>query len=513
MRMRNYFVFVLLFSLLGACQNNKMKTDEKKLISKILSEEEKLALVEIDRLEHEKLLADSLAMLPKGFRFKENRSVDQQNPPVVIDIANSLDSIKEIKLSNVASNIEYIKMQPIPDSSIPKDLKLKYYFMDNYIVSSNLYGIHLYSKKGAYIRAIVKNKLTGVKVDVKKGRISILCAEYSHIGGSINVWARGDNLFYSYRNSMIGQNMIMELDCSKQHVALNTQFDPENPEAITGLGKVCMDVNNGINKPEKPVYANGMIMASIDHFDKEFKVFNPDMNTYITKLDDDKMLGILSSKGDTLASFRKLEQVKNYTKRQMRGTDDGTQYEKGGNFFLRTDFNDTIFQVIPPNCLRPVYVLNLGQYKISKQAGVDPDVSLKGKIIPMSWADAKDYIFMTFSKDSYDCPRNRRKKDVKIYHALYSKKDQKFQIVKAEPTNYFLDLLTNDLDGGVAVWPEAYMINKSGEIMVSLKGKELKNHIQSSEFKNSKSVLSKKESLAIFANRCLDQDDILMIVK
>ena len=511
--MKNYLILILLFSVLGACQNNKMKTDEKKLVSKILSEEEKLALEEKDRMEQEKLLADSLANLPEGFRFKENRSIDRNNPPLTIDIANNLDSIRDISLSDVAQDIEYIRMQAIPDSTIPKDLKLRYYFMDNYIVASNLYGIHLYSKKGEYIQLVVKNELTGIKLDVEKNRISIFCSSYSHKGGRNNVWARGDHLFYNYRNSQTGQNLIMDFDCSTQHISGDTQFDPEHPNAITGLGKVSMDVNNGINKPEKPLYPNGMIMASIDYFDKEFDVFNPDINTYITKLDDDKMLGILSSKGDTLASFRKFEQVKNYTKKQMRGTDHGIQYEKGGDFFLRTDFNDTIFQVIPPNYLRPVYVLNLGQYKLSKQAGVDPDVSLKGKVIPMSWADAKDYIFMTFSRDSYDCPRNRREKKVKIYQALYSKKDRKFQIVKADPTNYFLDILTNDIDGGVAVWPQAYMINKSGEIMVSLKGKDLKDHVQSSEFKNSKAVLSKKESLAQFANRCSGQDDILMVVK
>ena len=511
--MKNYFLFLIGFSILIGCQNNKLKNDEKGLVKKILTEEEQIALKESIRMEREKELRDSIAKLPKGYRFKEKRNVDKNRPPLVIDIANNLDSIKAIKLSDVAKQIEYIRMQPIPDSTIPRDLKLRYYFMDNYIVASNLYGIHLYSKKGQYIQPVVKNQLAGIKIDVEQNRVSITCSKYSHKGGQNNVWARGNHLFYNYRNSLTGQNLIMDFDCSIPHLSGKTQFDPEHPNAITGLGKVSMDVNSGINKPEKPLYPNGMIMASIDYFDKEFDVFNPDINTYITKLDDDKMLGILSSKGDTLASFRKFEQVKNYTKKQMRGTDHGIQYEKGGDFFLRTDFNDTIFQVIPPNYLRPVYVLNLGQYKLSKQAGVDPDVSLKGKVIPMSWADAKDYIFMTFSRDSYDCPRNRREKKVKIYQALYSKKDRKFQIVKADPTNYFLDILTNDIDGGVAVWPQAYMINKSGEIMVSLKGKDLKDHVQSSEFKNSKAVLSKKESLAQFANRCSGQDDILMVVK
>ncbi|MDE5423178.1 6-bladed beta-propeller [Ancylomarina sp. DW003] len=511
--MRNYLVMVLLFSLLGSCQSNKMKTDEKKLVNKILSEEKKLVLEEENRLEKERILADSIAKLPKGFRFKENRSIDRNYPPLVIDIANNLDSIKEIKLSNVASDIEYIKMQPIPDPSIPKDLKLKYYFMDNYIVASNLYGIHLYSKKGIYIRAIVKNQLRGLKIDQGKNRITIRCAEYSHVGGSNSVWARGNNLFYNYRNSLTGQNMIMELDCSQQHVASYSGFDPENPNAITGLGNVCIDINHGKNKPEKPIYPNGMISTSIDHFDKEFNVFNPDRNTYITQLENDKMLGVVSTKGDTLASFRKLEQVKNYTKRLMRGIDAGTQYESGGNFFFRTDFNDTIFQVIPPNNIRPVYVLNLGKYKINKQEGVDPDVSLKGKLMPLSFADAKDYIFLSFAADNHVCPKNIRNKSLKLYYAVYSKKNHKLHFVRSNPIDYNAEILVNDLDGGVSVWAESHMINRKGEIMLALKGKDLKDHVKSTLYKSSSASLKKKEHLKLFANSLSAKDDILMLVK
>ncbi|PKQ62590.1 hypothetical protein BZG02_12800 [Labilibaculum filiforme] len=510
--MKNHILVILLLSALFACQNNKLKNNEKALAQKILSEEEQIALKESIRLEKEKIGADSIAKLPKGFQFKEIRSVDVNHPPKIIDIANSLDTSKEMKLSDVASDIEYIKMQAIPDSTVARDLKLKYHIMDKYIVASNLYGIHLYSKKGAYIRSVVKNKLTGVEIELDKNIVSYYYSDYTHVGGSINVWSRGNNLFYNYQNSITGQNMIMELDCSNQQMALNLAFDPENPNAITGLGKVCVDLNHGINKPEKFLYPNGAFGSYIDDLQRDFSVFNPDKNTYITNLTDDKMLGILNTKGDTLASFRKLEQVKNYTKRSMRGTDFGTKYEKAGHFFFRTDFNDTIFQVIPPNIIRPVYVLNLAQYKLNKQTGVDPDASLKGKIIPMDWADAKDHIFLTFSIDNYDSPKNRSTHSVKIYHAVFSKNNDHLNIIKANPTDYRPHLLENDIDGGLAVWPLCYMIGKKGEVLVSLKGKELKDHIKSALYKNSSASIEKKERLKLLTNSLFDQDDVLMIV-
>jgi hypothetical protein len=197
----------------------------------------------------------------------------------------------------------------------------------------------------------------------------------------------------------------------------------------------------------------------------------------------------------------------------MRGTDRRTGYEKDGILYFRSDFNDTIFQVIPPNRLQPVYVLNLGKYKVSKQVGVDPDASLEGKIIPQDWADAENYIFMTFTKDNYDCQNTRKSKSVKIYHALFLKEKHQLYIVEGSPTDYDAPILKNDLDGGVPVWPQSYMVDKNDEILLSLKGNELKSEVKSDRFQKSTAPADKKEKLKQLAASIADQDDILMIVR
>jgi hypothetical protein len=79
-----------------------------------------------------------LERFTKGLHFREDRSVDLKNPPVTIDIAGSLNNIKDIKLSDVAAKVSYLRMEPVPDSTIPRNLKFKYYIMDNYIVALNL---------------------------------------------------------------------------------------------------------------------------------------------------------------------------------------------------------------------------------------------------------------------------------------------------------------------------------------------------------------------------------------
>ncbi|HEX7585770.1 MAG TPA: DUF4933 domain-containing protein [Prolixibacteraceae bacterium] len=230
-------------------------------------------------------------------------------------------------------------------------------------------------------------------------------------------------------------------------------------------------------------------------------------------MDEKNMLGIFGKQGDTLATFAKLEQLKNYTKSMTRRTDPGTEYEKGGNYFFRSNFNDTIFQVIPPNRILPVYVLNLGKYKVSKQEGVDPDASLEGKIIPQDWAETKNYIFMTFTRDSYDCPNNRKNKSVKIYHALFSRTSHQLQVVKGDPFDYEAPILVNNIDGGYPVWPLSYQVGSKGEIMLSLKGRDLKTQVKSTGFQNSTAPADKKEKLKQLANAVSDLDDILMIVQ
>ncbi|MDP2059725.1 MAG: hypothetical protein Q8J97_08295, partial [Flavobacteriaceae bacterium] len=168
--MKNYLLTLIVFVTFIGCNSNRLKTDEKKLANQILTEEEQLAQQEAKRAEREKQLADSIAKLPKGFRFKEERKVDSQNLPLVIDIAGNLDNFKDIRLSAVASDIQYIRMETIPDSARSQGMRFKYYLMENYIVGVNFFGIHLFSKDGKYIQTVVENEFTWLEYKKEDNR-------------------------------------------------------------------------------------------------------------------------------------------------------------------------------------------------------------------------------------------------------------------------------------------------------------------------------------------------------
>ena len=84
--------FFILVVFISCNHKNKLNSDEQALSKQILTEEEQLAQEAAQRAEKEKQLADSVAKLPKGFRFKEDRSVDPQNPPVIMDVQGTSDS-------------------------------------------------------------------------------------------------------------------------------------------------------------------------------------------------------------------------------------------------------------------------------------------------------------------------------------------------------------------------------------------------------------------------------------
>jgi hypothetical protein len=360
------------------------------------------------------------------------------------------------------------------------------------------------------LRSIVKNECTGMKV--RLGSVSFWM-DYTKKGGGLTVQANGNNLLYNYSNNITGQKYIMEYDCSSTQMTPAYKFDPENPDQISGLGKVAIDLNHGKTKPPIPHKHQGMFGGPLEWFFREPGVSILNTNSYAIPLYEKNLMAVLNINGDTLSTFTRFEKLKNYTKGLQRGTDFGTQYEANAGLFLRPAYNDTVFKVIPPARLYPAYVLKLGEYKVSMQQGVDPDFNLTGKIIPGEWAETKNWIFMTYAKDSYDCPNTRKNKTLKLYHALYSKLNHNFSVIKGNPFNYFPVILENNIDGGMPVWPSFYMISKNGEIMISLKGKDLKDRVKSKEFKLSGAPESKKKALEKLAASVSESEDVLMIIK
>lgn len=500
--MKNTFIISLsvLFLIINlSCHRNRLKTNQKELSQEILIQEKEKMVAE--KASKERELAYTLNRAQKGFRFREDRSVDPAHPPIVIDIAGSLNNIKEVKLSDIASEIRYVRIEPIPDSSFSRVMKFKYYMFRNHIIATNPSGIVLYSKDGKYLNTIVKNKTTGITIDSDK---IIVTGVNTFIGGGTSVWGSNDSLIYEYRNNINGQDYIMKYDLSKQQLGIPKQYDPENPDKIIGQGEIAINLNPANKKPEwKLKISPDLVMWSMPakYLYQRVGTFILDKNTYAEALQRTDKIAVFNNKGDTITTFNGFEEGNTL------------RLENGGNQFLMNNLNDTVFQVAGYNRIIPICVLKLGQYKVSLDQLREIGGDLTGKIIPLSWAQNRNFIFLTFAKDAYDSPNSRKSKKVKIYHGLYSTSTHQIFIIKGDPFNYFSEILENNIDGGLPVWPLAYMIGNNGEILLSLKGKDLKERINSKEFKMSTAPESPKKELSKLAGSVSESEDILMIIQ
>ena len=498
----NFTLAVLLFIILihlFSCHHNRLKTNEKELTHEIILQEKKKE--ESERVSHEKELADTLNRPQQGIRFKEDRSVDPSRPPIVIDIAGSLNNIKELKVSDVASKISYVRMETVPDSTFPRAMKFKYYLFADYIVAANPCGILLYSKDGKFICTVVKNITTDIDVDADRVRV---LGTNTFIGGGTSVWNNGDSLFYAYRNSISGQEYIMKYDLSKTHISPLKQYEPENPDQILGQGEIAIDMNPSKKRAVwKSNISPELVMwgMSAEYIYQSIGTFFLDKSTYAKELERTENIALVNNMGDTLTMFGNFEEG------------NSLRFENDGKQFLWNGLNDTVFQIVATNRIIPAIILKLGQYKASLEQVRQIGFDLTGKIIPRQLAENRNYIFLIFSKDAYDNPNNRKYKKVKIYHALYSKQDRQLFLLKGDPLNYSPEILENNIDVGLPVWPLSYMIGENGEILISLKGRELKERVALEQFKLSVAPEVKKKELEKLAQVVSNNEDILMIVK
>jgi hypothetical protein len=86
-------------------------------------------------------------------------------------------------------------------------------------------------------------------------------------------------------------------------------------------------------------------------------------------------------------------------------------------------------------------------------------------------------------------------------------------IVKGDPYNYEPEILENNIDGGIPVWPDYYEICKNGEILLSVKGRTIRKRVVSEQFKSADIPEDRKNTLKQLADKVSENEDIIMMIK
>ena len=470
--MKKCYLPIILSILFISCGHNRLKTDEKKLANQILTEEEQLTQQEAKRAEREKQLADSIAKLPKGFRFKENRNVDPQNPPVVIDIAGNRTTTQKIKLSSLFSKVEYIRMEQDPDSA-----GSSFWVAPNHIyMYTGLGSIYQFDRKGHFIQTVCKGNKQFTE---KNGLIMTSPEQQALFEGANGTFWNGDKLCYQYENRPAKQKYLMTFDDQVEGGTQSVQLpgSVESKSPINGKGEIKADLLAPKSGKTGTPYLLGnstvVMIRRLNPSDPQANFFN-----------------VLSTSGDTLCEFKNFDPIKNFTKSVSRGVDDGDSYYFNGMLHIRQAFNDTVYQLIPPNRLVPKYILNFGEMGIkSASQGVDPYVSLKDKLVLQSFVETNNYLFITYSKD-YSCPNTAKNGTLKFSRVIYNKKSRGIIPIYIDEAPFTVagnifrfsppDLnIENDLDEMPFLWPRSVTFDGkvftwfSGESLLKLKNPNL----------------------------------------
>lgn len=505
-------VLILALGLFASCGKNRLKTDEKSLAKLILTEEEQLAREAELRAEREKQLADSIAKLPKGFRFQEDRSIDSNNPPVIIDFTKEIP-VKKFKLSEIAKEIKYIRLS-VPGDSLyfSPHMGGSVAFTDKNIILNNNFGVHSFSPEGEFLETIAQSNITN-RVPDKQALFGYFDKE-SYKGVWVNhVSVAGDRIFYKatdYPNEKV----------SLFHYEIKPEKQLQLPETKESKNDGAFFKGEQSATGKEGIYSGTPGLASTQILGVSSN-FYAGVNSHLTSSENGFMLVTFNLNGDTLCKFTQFDKLEHpVTSSTIRSINSIINWEYKGVFSFMKSFNDTVFRLVPPNRLVPVYIFGFGSHKITDEEWYQTNQELKNKFLVTNIQENEKYLFLEFRR--YD--ENGKKES---YRAIYTKSTHSLIQLPLEekaitPSNSSPGFapparsskptidFQNDIDNGLPFWPE--FVTPRGEMGMLVFPERMKNYMETREVNSShtKSLALKNFSQTLKKDT---NERIIMLVK
>jgi hypothetical protein len=489
----SFWGLLLLFNL--SCHHNRLKTNEKELAKEIILQEN--SKKESGEATDENS-PHAIGSHNGSFRKKEIRSVDKQRPLIKIDVIGTASNKKEIKLSDIATSIRYVKLETPTDTSLLYD---PFFNRENLlsiirsdgeqIIFQGIFGLSRFNMNGDYIQTIWRNE-TGITFEgnfVMYGR-----RDFYGVLPNIPVSILNGKIYYTFQDGPKGNKQVIKYK-PENSGKLAIQSKPEIPGLGTILGDTLFNAQQNSTEGYNWIYGLGNgIWAGI--------------NQKCVAGETGSLLVTYSDKGDTICQFTDFDRIKNFSSNVYRTPTDLASYYYEGQLTIKQEYNDTIFRLISPDRLLPVYLIDFGNFKVSCNDGLNPHIDLSNKFLLYSLYESDDFLFVRYTQNNSSV-NNIKKNAVKFYNAIFNKKEGKL-IHLPEFSNTPRGLI-NDLDGGIPFWPD--FVTPQGELIDLVTGKLLKNYINSSEFKNLEISQEARQNQISLANGLRPTDMILIFVK
>jgi hypothetical protein len=489
------FVTLLLFICVISCRNNRLKTNEKELAKEILIREKEN--VEAERIANEKE-SETKKSFQGSLRKKEIRSADPQSPPIRIDIPGTQNNLRKFKLSDVASSVRYVKLQTPPDTLLlydhffyRPDLESIIRSDGEQIIFQGLFGLTRFNMQGEYQETIWKNE-TGIRF-IGKG-VMFGGQDFFGVLPHIPVSLLDGNLLYNFQDGPGKKGQIIKY---KFNAEKNISVQPQRE--VPGSGLILGDTVFNIKKL---------------WWESFTRIFGTGSDTWAGVNNEwnagrsGSLLVTFNEKGDTICQFSDYDRIKDFNAPQSRRAVELVGYSFNGLLTIKPEYNDTVFRLIWPDRLLPVYNIDFGKFKVNYMDGLNANFDLSDRYLLNSMFETNDFLLLRYTQNS-DSPNNRKKNAVKFYNAFYDKEERKLY---HQPGFTLLpEGLFNDLDGGLPFWPD--FVTPQGEMMKLFSGKVIMDFVNSGGFKDAGTVEEKRQKLISMTSGLKPTDMIIMIVK
>jgi hypothetical protein len=361
------------------------------------------------------------------------------------------------------------------------------------IIFQGLFGLTRFSMEGDYLETIWKNQ-SGIKF-YGNDMVALGGKDFYGVPSYVPVDLRNGEIYFTFLDGPTGNGQIMKYK-SGTNKTLSGQSQPEIP----GLGKIPGDTLFNTNKNAQ------------ERFDR---IYGTSPGTWVginnkwNAGTSGALLVTYNNKGDTLCQFTDFDRIINFNYTNGgRNAVELESYFYNNALTIKQEYNDTVFRVIPPNRLLPIYIIDFGKYKFNYVDGFNPNFDLSEKLMLNSLVETNDFLFIRYTQN-YDCLNTRSKNKVKFYNTLFDKKLGK---IYHNPGYTFLPVgIVNDIDGGMPFWPD--IITPQGEMMKLVSGKVIKDYVNSAEFKEANISDDNRQKLNSMVSGLKNTDMVIIIVK